>query len=157
MGREFGVLPCFCGDCRPSLGFWGWKWVPAALLHPDRPGCSFHSLLASRRREDGGNPFLGAPEQLRDRQSRTETVLAFAQRPSPKGRCFLYDQVIKMVLSPFKALWGICAFPWCRDVSVCVPPLFSDRGRRGHGSAGSHFAPNIVMLTSCGVRQGEAG
>lgn len=129
MGREIGVLQCFCGDSFwPSLGCWCWKWVPAALLHPDRPACSFHNPFASRRREDGGNPFLGAPEQLQGRQSRTETVLAFTQRPSPKGRCFLYDQFIKMVLSPFKALWGICAFPWCRDVSMCVPPsLFRPR------------------------------
>lgn len=71
MGREIGVLQCFCGDSFwPSLGCWCWKWVPAALLHPDRPACSFHNPFASRRREDGGNPFLGAPEQLRGRQSR---------------------------------------------------------------------------------------
>lgn len=44
------------------------------------------------------------------------------------------------------------------EIRVYVfPPLLSDRGRREHGSTGSHFAPNIVMLTSCGVRQGEAG
>lgn len=63
----------------PALDAGGWKWVPAALLHHDRPGCLFHNLRASRRREDGGNPFLGAPEQLWARQSKTETVLAFAQ------------------------------------------------------------------------------
>lgn len=40
---------------------------------------------------------------------------------------------------------------------MCFPFSFQTEGGGGHGSAGSHFAPNIVMLTSCGVRQGEAG
>lgn len=42
---------------------------------------------------------------------------------------------------------------------VCAlrPLLSARRRRRGPGSAGSHLAPNIVMLTSCGVRRGEEG
>lgn len=125
----------------PAWDTGGWKWVPPALLRPARPGCSLplpRPVRQWRREADAagpaagervrGSPFPSAPAQLRDRQSRTEPVLAFAQRPSPKGRCFLSEQFIKMGLSPFKALWGICAFPRCRDVSMCVSPsLFRPR------------------------------
>lgn len=79
---------------------------------------------------------------------------ALEKWPSPHMSCFLSNQFIKMIQSPLKAQWGICAFP-PRMRARTSPSPFSP-GRRGHGSAGSHFAPNIVMLTSCGVRQGEA-
>lgn len=120
----------------PAWDAGGWKWVPAALLHPALLGCLYHILLGSRGRccrpatgqQVQGIPFPGAPAQLQGKQSREEPVLACAQRPSPKGRRFVSDQFIKMVLSPFKALWGICAFPRCRNGSVCVSPsLFRPR------------------------------
>lgn len=109
----------------------GWRWVPAALRHLARLGCSLlHTVRQPGWEADAarpaagegvqGSPLPGASAQLLGRQSRSELVWAFAQRPSLTGRCFLSDQFIKMVLSPFKALWGICASPQCGDVSVCV-------------------------------------
>lgn len=74
----------------PAWDAGSWKWVPAALLHLARLGCSLpHPVRQWRRKADvagpatgervWGSPFPGPPAQLQGRQSRTEPVLALAQ------------------------------------------------------------------------------